>query len=321
MIPLHYVAGFLLGATALRAGTSTDYAAAPETFDSGGMRGSSSEYTLNASCSAGIAGSSSDYAARTGFAGQLGDASLLALSAASSDVNETGTCQLSARVGLDDGTLISLAATSIAWSVQSGPVVSITAGGLATSAAVYQNSAATIQGLYHSLTASLQLTVLEAVPDNFGLYAGDRLPDPWQVQFLGPANPDGGQSGNPDGDAYSNLLEFAFGTDPSDPASGPADLRYASNLISQRGQPFLSITSSAAGVSFQTLFGRRKDYLSVGLSYTVQFSADLLGWQNGTGTPSVVASDAEMDAVSVRYPFFLSDGRKAQFFRVRVTLP
>ena len=314
-------AAFLLMAGPIMAGTSMDYTATPEAFDSGGLRGSSLQYTLNASCAAGTAGGAPDYTVRTGFAAQLGDAALLALSAAPTTVNETNTCQLGARVGLDDGTLIVLAATDVAWSIQSGPVSSISQGGLGISGAVYQNTAATIQGMHQGLTSSLQLTVLEVIPDNFGVYAGDRLPDPWQVQFLGLANPDGRQNGNPDGDAYSNLLEFAFGTDPANPVSGPGDLRYAAGVISQRGQPILRVEGSPAGVSFQTLFGRRKDHLSTGLSYTVQFSAYLLGWQNGAGTPAVVASDAEMDAVSVRYPFFLSDGRKAQFFRVRVTLP
>ena len=321
MTPLRFVAGFLLLARAVMAGSSADYTLEPAALDSGGLRGASADYVTDRSSAPGQAGTSPEYLLRSGFAGQLSDAISLALVASPATVDESASRQLAGLVNLDDDTLQPLPAASVVWSILTGPIAAISPDGLATSAPVYQNTAATVQGRYRGLTGNLSLTVLETVPDNFHLYAGDRLPDPWQVQYLGPANPQGGQTGDPDGDGYSNLLEFAFGTDPANPASGFGDLRYAAGVITQRGQPILSIASSPAGVSFQTLFGRRKDYLTVGLSYTVQFSADLLSWHNGNRTFSVAASDAEMDVVPVRYPFFLSDGRKAQFFRVKVTLP
>ena len=61
--------------------------------------------------------------------------------------------------------------------------------------------------------------------------------------------------------------------------------------------------------------------LTIGATDTVQFSADMVSWQNSTATPTVLASDAEMDAVYVKYPFFLQDGRKAQYYRVEVSVP
>ena len=41
-------------------------------------------------------------------------------------------------------------------------------------------------------------------------------------------------------------------------------------------------------------------------------------WENSTATPTVIADDGEIEAVTVPYPFFVS-GLKARFFRVQVT--
>ena len=49
-------------------------------------------------------------------------------------------------------------------------------------------------------------------------------------------------------------------------------------------------------------------------------SADLMSWETSAEPPAVIASDAEMDAVTVPYPFFLNTGEKAQFFRVQVSI-
>ena len=75
------------------------------------------------------------------------------------------------------------------------------------------------------------------------------------------------------------------------------------------------LTGTPNGVDFKALFGRRKNS---GLTYTVQFSADLAGWENSTVAPVVIADDGVIEACTVPYPFFLSDGQKARFFRVSV---
>ena len=58
-------------------------------------------------------------------------------------------------------------AGSVTWSVQSGPLTGISASGLATAAAVYQDTAAVARGTYQTFTATLNLTVLNTLPDNF----------------------------------------------------------------------------------------------------------------------------------------------------------
>jgi len=54
----------------------------------------------------------------------------------------------------------------------------------------------------------------------------------------------------------------------------------------------------------------------------VQFSAGLDGWVASTDTPSVVATDATMDAVSVHYPSSIPTAngwKQPTFFRVGVS--
>lgn len=141
--------------------------------------------------------------------------SALALSAPSLSVNESGTLQLSANLLFGDDTATPLDANTIVWSVASGPLSGIDAAGLITTETVYQNSAAAVQGIYQSFTGSLDLTVLDTDPDNFGSYAGDSLEDAWQVFFFGEENPDAAPLLDPDGDGQNNAFEFTAGLVPT----------------------------------------------------------------------------------------------------------
>jgi len=47
---------------------------------------------------------------------------------------------------------------------------------------------------------------------------------------------------------------------------------------------------------------RRVDYATAGLTYTVQFSADLTNWTTSTAAPAVLANDGTYQIVSVPYP-------------------
>ena len=68
------------------------------------------------------------------------------------------------------------------------------------------------------------------------------------------------------------------------------------------------------------MFGRRKDYQAAGLTYTVQFSVDLNNGLDSTAIPDVLASDEEIDAVSVKYPRMGFGGRASRWTNTRVTL-
>ena len=125
---------------------------------------------------------------------------------------------------------------------------------------------------------------------------------------------------NPDGDAYTNLIEYAFDTNPNSSASGPGPITYNSGTSTlTHGQPTVSVVKTGSTVDASAIFGRRKDYAEAGLTYTVYFSANMSAWEASVATPDILHSDATLDMVKVPYPLFLSSGKKAAFFKVEVT--
>lgn len=303
---------------ALHAGprSSASYAVQTDTADKGGARSASGAYSHSGSVGDVVGLSTTATAtAKQGYLGQLYEVTMLQLAAGAASLHELGTLPLSATPWLDDLTTFTLSAPEVAWSVGSGALAGVDANGLATAAAVYQDSAAVVVGSYAGITGTLNLTVQESIADNFGSYAGDRLADLWQVQRFGLSSTQGGPGGNPDGDDLVNLVEYAFGTDPLISSAGT--LAHDAGVITQRGQPTVSVQTIPNGVDYRAVFLRRRDHVSAGLRYWVQFSGDLGTWATSGATPALVASDSEMEVVSVPYPFFVN-GKKARFFRVVV---
>jgi hypothetical protein len=68
--------------------------------------------------------------------------------------------------------------------------------------------------------------------DNYGLYAGDLLPDSWQVAWFGEDNLDGAADSDPDGDDMINRTEYVADTDPTDGGS----LLIVTNLARQANE-------------------------------------------------------------------------------------
>lgn len=214
--------------------TSANYSVATDSVDAGGSRTTSAVYTNNGSLG-GITGISTAAPAETanyGYIGQLYEVTGLALAATPTTVNEGGTRQLSASQLLDDATTIAVNTSAVAWSVASGPLTSINAAGLATAGIVYHNTAATAQGGYAGNTGTLNLTVLDTLPDNFGTYAGDGLPDSWQAQYFGLNNPNAAPGLDPDNDGQTNFFEYTAGIVPTDPLS-----RFLLRIEPVPGQP------------------------------------------------------------------------------------
>lgn len=209
----------ILGAAA-HAGprTSANYAITTDTTDTGGRRTTSASYTNDASAGA-VAGLSTVAApaetAKQGYIGQLTEVTALQLAATPTTINESATRQLSGAQLLDDLTTNAVPAGSITWSIVSGPLTSISTGGLATAGPVYQDTSATAQGIYAGVTGTLGLTVLDSIKDNYGSYAGDGIGDDWQNQYFGLNNPNAGPLADPDHDGHTNLFEFTTGLDPT----------------------------------------------------------------------------------------------------------
>jgi hypothetical protein len=216
-----------LAAAAAGPRTSANYTIITDTTDGGGVRTTSANYTHDGSAT--MVGSLSTVASpaefdRTGYIGQLYDVTTaLAIGSASSNnsVNETATLQLAVYQVLDDTSYLTVNPASVAWSVVGGPITGISTGGLATAGVVYQNTPATVQGVYSSQTLQLGLTVIDSIPDNFGIYAGDHIPDSWQVQYFGLGtnglgNPQGVASADADGTGQNNLFKYIAGLNPLD---------------------------------------------------------------------------------------------------------
>lgn len=60
--------------------------------------------------------------------------------------------------------------------------------------------------------------------------------------------------------------------------------------------------------------------MASGLSYTVEFSADLSQWVASGDTPTVQAADSIMQVVSIPFPPTVN-GQPTKFFRVKVVGP
>lgn len=129
---------------------------------------------------------------------------------------------------------------------------------------------------------------------------------------------------NPDGDSLNNLQEYAFGMNPTSPSFGP--LSYVAGGSATAGIPILENAGTVQSPAYRAVFARRKDHLQAGLTYQVEFSANLTYWQASSIGLSVLTgtSGADVDAVSIPFPSTVplsAGGPEAapKFFRVGVS--
>ena len=149
----------------------------------------------------------------------------------------------------------------------------------------------------------------------------------WRQSFFGTSANTGNaaNTADGDGDTLSNLLEFAFGTNPT--INNSSALVYTGTFagggtITATGQPITRFESVPNGIDFRAVFVRRKDFAAAGLKYRPQFSVDMSSWQPTSDvepTVAVLADDGTYQIVSVPYPAFIS-GKKAKFFRISVSI-
>ncbi|MEO0796408.1 MAG: hypothetical protein AAFX93_14660 [Verrucomicrobiota bacterium] len=116
------------------------------------------------------------------------------------------------------------------------------------------------------------------------------------------------------GDGIANLLKFAFNLDPN--VAGASELIVVDIANFTPGLPTTTLITSP--FSFSGQFVRLKNFSAAGLSYTVEFSADMITWVASSDTPTVVSDDGgTYEIVEVPRPFFILGG-KARFFRLNV---
>jgi hypothetical protein len=182
--------------------------------------------------------------------------------------------------------------------VVSGPIASVSGGGLATAATVYQNTAATVGGTFQGRTGALGLTVINLNSDDFGPYVADGLPDDWQVQYFGPTNASGKGGPNADysGTGQNNLFKYIAGLNPTDPNS-----RFTMKIAAVPGQ------SGQKNITFSPRFTDR--------TYTVKARTDLLapgGW-------SAITASAPSDNGTVRTVTDLGASGSKKVYQVEIT--
>ncbi len=293
------IAFLLILAAAAQAGprTSASYTIATDTADTGGQRTASASYTNDAAAGriAGLSTVATD-TMKSGYVGQLYEVTGLTLTAAPSTVNEGATFQLAAWQALDDATFLAVPTGGAAWSVQSGPLTGINAGGGATAGTVYQDTAAIAQGSYLGQTGLLELTVRNVNLDDFGTYAADGIDDAWQAQYFGLNNPNAGPAVDFDATGQTNLFKFAAGLNPLNGA------RFQLTIAAVPGQPGQKM------VTFSPFMPGR--------SYVVQAKSSL-----SAPTWGAINASAAADNGAERTITDLNAGSGSKFYRVEITKP
>jgi hypothetical protein len=274
-------------------------ASANRTFDAGGKRTTSASYTMDGSVGGigGISVAACD-TARHGYIGQLAEVVSVSVTSTPNTVNEGATGQLSATAILDDSSVSVLVGSDIAWASAIYPLASIDGNSLATASMVYATTNATFNGFYLGASGTGLVAVIDSDPDNYGSYAGDGLPDWWQVQYFGLNNPNAAPTADVDGTGQNNLFKYVAGLDPTNPAS-----IFVLKIASVAGQP------SQKNLIFHPIAGGR--------TYTVQFMTNLVStvYTNLSGFSGPQTNVNEVTVTD------LGATNQAKFYRIDINLP
>jgi hypothetical protein len=119
---------------------------------------------------------------------------------------------------------------------------------------------------------------------------------------------------DPERDGFTNLQEFAFGTDPN-AATGPLTIDGAGKVTNPKGGHIVYLR--ALGES-RVMFSRRRNFEAAGLIYTVQFSIDLIEWEDYQSEP--VPMECFDLAIDVVYVPFVPLPNSRCFFRIGIQL-
>jgi len=160
-----------------------------------------------------------------------------------------------------------------------------------------------------------------------GTAAGSDPYTTWSNNNFDEPEVDSNPDADPDGDGLTNLQEFAFDMDPLVSRLGPITF-VSGGEVTQTGIPMIMDFAAAQGnPPFRAVFGRRKNHVAAGLTYTVDFSADLATWTANGGAPVVLSgleNSSDVEAVGVDFPATVptasSGNLPPKFFRVGVSM-
>ena len=129
---------------------------------------------------------------------------------------ERASTRPNAVVVMDDETQLRLDRGDLDWGVFYGPLSAHTWGWVIAEV-VYEDTPACLFGRWQSLTGSVNMRVLDTIPDNYGSYAGDGLPDDWQVTYFGLDNTNAMPNADPFGHGQDNRFKYVAGLNPTNP--------------------------------------------------------------------------------------------------------
>jgi uncharacterized repeat protein (TIGR02543 family) len=204
------------------------------------------------------------------------------------------------------------------WSQISGPAPAVIANPSAvdTTAEFPQPGTYTLQLTADDGFGSTSDTVIINVQSLFQIWASTN----------GLSGDDAASDDDPDGDGWTNLQEFAFGTSPNAGLTGP--LAFTLNAeVTKTGSPVLrGYTPPQGSPPYQAVFGRRKNHAAAGLTYTAEFSANLTYWTPSNTGASILtgAGSHDIEVVAVPFPDKVplsqgdTEGSPPKFFRIRI---
>jgi hypothetical protein len=270
-----------------------------QTLDGGGGRSTASAYgndgTFNTFATISDSGSTTN---RSGFVGQLTETVSLVLTGTPARVIETATTQLSGIGIMSDASVTVLNGNEVTWETPVWPLTLIDSNGLASTASVYQDTPITLNGTYLGVNNMGSLLVLNTIPDNYGSYASDGLPDVWQYTYFGLDNPNAAPTADPTGGGQNNYFKYIAGLDPTNAASL---FQFRIELV--QGQPY------QAKLIFSPRWNDR--------SYVPIFTTNLAASSNWTNLLTTTISDNATERT-------LTDTNSldtARFYRIRIEYP
>lgn len=276
--------------------SSTDYTVQSDSVNAGGGASASADYSHHGSLGVlPVEQSSTDGLNKNGHMARIYDVTGTVLELDPPEVNEIETVTAEMRNTVDDGTRLRLDPADYSWTPVSGPVT-VWSTGLVAGQAVYEDTAAVIKTTQGLDSWTLNLTVRDVLPDNFGSYSGDGLPDDWQEQYFGLDNPNAAPDQDPDEDGQDNAFEETAGLNPTSAAS-----RF---LFWTEPDP---ATPGGLLLKFSPRFGDR--------TYLPRMTADLTGTPVWGDLPGTAVTEDDGEERTVRLP---ADTDGPRFFRVQI---
>jgi len=170
-------------------------------------------------------------------------------------------------------------------------------------------------GFYSSRIAASLSWITSIAPEAAAL--APESYDAWQRLYFTPAQiatpASTGPAADFDGDAITNLLEFALNLDPT--FSSTVSMQPNTGLS---GLPAVAVETVDGAQRLTLEFVRRTSASGSGLTYVPQFSSDLSDWQN-VGTETVTPINPRWERVKVADSLTLPDSAQ-RFARLSVTL-